>query len=75
MPKYKVIVLEDFDSPQDSPKDSVEWDLPYERLVYDQRFNHDSARWVVRDVRPDAIVVAPNPATRQGGDPKKAVVQ
>lgn len=64
MPKYKVIVN----------GDTVEWDLPFERLVYDQRFDHDSARWVVRQVRDDAIVVEPNPGTRQGGDPKKDVV-
>ena len=72
MPKYKIIILEDYDSPQDSPQGTeAEWDLPYEHLVFDQRIDYDSNRWVIRELRGETIVVAPNPGTRQGGDPKK----
>ena len=68
MPKYKIIILEDYDSMEGT---EAEWDLPYEHLVFDQRIDHADGRWVVRKVQADKIVVAPNPGTRQGGDPKK----
>ncbi len=73
MPKYKVIILEDYDSAEG---EEAEWDLPFEFLVFDQRFDHarengDKQRWVVRELRKDSYAVAPNPGTRQGGDPKK----
>ncbi len=72
MPKYKVIVVEDYDSVEAEMHGEVaEWDLPYEYMVFDQRFDYDSRRWVVRELRQDRFVVTPNPGTRQGADPKK----
>ncbi|MEZ5987934.1 MAG: hypothetical protein R3F30_02165 [Planctomycetota bacterium] len=78
MPAYRVFVLEDFEGSEG--REEV-WNLPWERLVFDQRFDHarqrgaEPLRWVVREIRAmpegELFVVAPNPGTLRGGDPKK----
>ncbi len=76
MPKYTVIILDDYDAKEGT---ATEWDLPYEFLVFDQRFDYkapdqENERWVVRELRGKSLLVAPNPGNREGGDPKKARV-
>ncbi|PIE24113.1 MAG: hypothetical protein CSA62_04730 [Planctomycetota bacterium] len=77
MPKFHVYVLE---KPHDSAGEFQEWDLPWERLVFDQRFEHpvgaeDAKIYKVVRVheRVDGsyIEIVEEPGLQSGGNPKK----
>jgi len=75
--KFRVRVLADLDDKEGS----VEvWDLPWERLVYDQRVHHrsgdaDAVLYKVRKIEQtpegDRFVMVPDPGPLPGADPKK----
>lgn len=77
MPSFRIFVLED---PERDEGRFEEWDLPWQRLVFDQRLEYargggEPARWRVCARRRDALgeyfVVAEEKGVPEGADPKK----
>ncbi len=77
MPRFRMFVLED---PEGAEGLFEEWELPWERLVFDQRLNHakegkEETRYRILGVREDGLgtyyLVAPDRGGLEGCDPKK----
>jgi hypothetical protein len=76
MPKHSIYVLENAHSTEGQFQ---EWDLPWERLVYDQRIDYPSGEEaqvyrvmrVVERIDGSYSEVVLDPGNQDGGDPKK----
>lgn len=81
MPKYHVFLLRDPEDPHRREGELQVWNLPWERLVFDQRLRYrppgvaEEGLYKIKDIRTTAqgtvYVVLPDPGNLKGGDPKK----
>ena len=79
MPKFRFLLVE---NPESSQGESVQWELPFERLVFDQRFEYQiegaekAERYRIlgdkRDGEGKQYSICVDEGCREGGNPKKA---
>lgn len=76
MPEFRVLLLKDLDDAEGSRQ---EWDLPWERLVFDQRIDYQpegfdkKERFRVLRIEGDLHVLGPDVGTLEGRMPKKVL--